>query len=235
MQPVVAYFRVSTERQGRSGLGLDAQRERCAGFAAQNGMAVVEAFTEVETGKGSDALDRRPQLAAALAAAKRQHCVVLVAKLDRLSRDVHFIAGLMVQRVPFLVAELGADVDPFMLHIYAALAEKERRMISERTRAALAMRKQQGALLGNPTNLAEAGRSGAARTAAEAHRFAENVAPVIRQVQNSGVGSLRGVADVLNARGVRTARGGRWAATQVGAVLARTDRTVMNELTGTPP
>ncbi len=221
MQPVVAYFRVSTERQGRSGLGLDAQRERCAAFAAQNGFEVVEAFTEVETGKGSDALDRRPQLAAALAAAKRRRCAVLVAKLDRLSRDVHFIAGLMVQRVPFLVAELGPDVDPFMLHIYAALAEKERRMISERTRAALAARKRQGARLGNPTNLDEAGRAGAVATAMEARRFAENVAPVIRQVQGSGVTSLRGIAAVLDARGIRTARGGRWAATQVRAVLAR--------------
>ena len=141
MQPVVAYFRDSTERQGRSGLGLEAQAERCAAFAAQNGFAVAAAFTEVETGKGSDALDRRPQLAAALAAAKRLRCPVLVAKLDRLSRDVHFIAGLMAQRVPFLVAELGPDVDPFMLHVYAALAEKERRMVSERTRAALAVHK----------------------------------------------------------------------------------------------
>jgi DNA invertase Pin-like site-specific DNA recombinase len=146
---------------------------------------------------------------------------VLVAKLDRLSRDVHFIAGLMVQRVPFLVAELGADVDPFMLHIYAALAEKERRMISDRTRAALAMRKRQGALLGNRTNLAEAQRLGAARTAEGARCFAENVLPIIRQVQTSGVSSLRGIAAVLNARGVRTARGGRWAATQVSGVLGR--------------
>ena len=169
----------------------------------------MEAFTEVETGKGSDALDRRPQLASALAAARRLRCPVLVAKLDRLSRDVHFVAGLMVQRVPFLVAELGADVDPFMLHVYAALAEKERRMISERTRAALAARKRQGARLGNRTNLAEAQRLGAARTAEAARRFAENTAPVIRQVQESGVASLRGIAAVLNARGVHTARGGK--------------------------
>ena len=118
MKPVVAYYRVSTERQGRSGLGLDAQWERCAQFAIQNGLGLVEAYTEIETGKGSDALDRRPQLAAALAAARRHRGPVLVAKLDRLSRDVHFIAGLMAQRVPFVVAELGTDVDPFMLHIY---------------------------------------------------------------------------------------------------------------------
>ena len=130
----------------------------------------------------------------------------------------------MVQRVPFLVAELGPDVDSFMLHIYAALAEKERRMISERTRAALAMRKRQGAILGNRTNLVEAQRLGAARTAEEARRFAENVLPVIQQVQASGISSLRGIAAVLNARGVRTARGGQWAATQVSAVLDRARR-----------
>ena len=152
---------------------------------------------------------------------------MLVAKLDRLSRDVHFIAGLMAQRVPFVVAELGADVDPFMLHIYAALAEKERRMISERTRAALAVRKGQGALLGNRTNLAEAQAVGAARTADGAQRFAENVAPLIQQIRASGVTSLRGVAVVLNTRGVRTARGGRWAATQVGAVLVRAKMAVV--------
>jgi DNA invertase Pin-like site-specific DNA recombinase len=166
------------------------------------------------------------ELAAALAMAKRLRCPVLVAKLDRLSRDVHFVAGLMVQRVPFLVAELGPDVDPFMLHVYAALAEKERRMISERTRAALAARKRQGARLGNRTNLAEAQRLGAARTAEAARRFAANAAPVLREVQASGVLSLRGIAAVLNARGVRTARGGKWAATQVAAVLARTANAV---------
>ena len=138
-------------------------------------------------------------------------------------RLICFVAGLMAQRVPFLVAELGADVDPFMLHVYAALAEKERRMISERTRAAraaLAARKARGARLGNRTNLAAAQALSAARTAEAARRFAANVAPVIREIQNSGVSSLRGVAAALNARGVRTARGGRWAATQVGAVLA---------------
>ena len=218
---VVVYLRVSTERQGRSGLGLDAQRNRCDAFAAQNGMEVAETFTEIETGKGSDALDRRPQLAAALAAARRRRCPVLIAKLDRLSRDVHFISGLMVQRVRFLVAELGTDVDPFMLHIYAALAEKERRMISERTRAALASKKREGAQLGNRTNLASAQALGAARTSQAAQRFAENVSPLIQQVRASGIGSLRGIAGALNARGIRTARGGRWAATQVAAVLRR--------------
>jgi len=111
----------------------------------------------------------------------------------------------MVQRVPFIVAELGTDVGPFMLHIYAALAEKERRMISERTRDALAARKKQGAILGNRTNLAEAQAIDTARTIDGARRFAENVAPIIQQIRTSGVESLRGVAEVLNTRGVRTA------------------------------
>ncbi len=222
-KPVVTYYRVSTERQGRSGLGLEAQCERCSSFATQNELEVVSSFTEVETGKGSDALDRRPQLAAALAAAKRLKCSVLVAKLDRLSRDVHFIAGLMVQRVPFLVAELGPDVDPFMLHIYAALAEKERRMISERTRAALQARKKQGAQLGNRTNLADAQAKGSARVADDALRFAENVMPVIERIRASGITSMRGIAAVLDARGVRTARGGKWKAMQVGTVIRRLD------------
>ena len=97
-------------------------------------------ITKPKPGKGADALERRPQLAAALAAAKAGKCCVVVAKLDRLSRDVAFVAGLMAQRVPFIVAELGRDADPFMLHLYAALAEKERRMISGRTKAALAER-----------------------------------------------------------------------------------------------
>src|ERR1700722_17860365 len=119
--PLIAYLRVSTAAQGKSGLGLEAQREAVQHFAATEGRVIVGEYVEVETGKGADALDRRPQLAAALAAAKLVGGAVLVAKLDRLSRDVAFIAGLMAQRVPFIVAELGLDADPFMLHLYAAL------------------------------------------------------------------------------------------------------------------
>ncbi len=121
MQHAIAYYRVSTARQGRSGLGIEAQRAAVARFAEAEGYKLIAEFTEVETGKGADALDRRPQLAAALAAGKTGKCPVIVAKLDRLSRDVAFIAGLMAQRVPFIVAELGVDADPFMLHLYAAL------------------------------------------------------------------------------------------------------------------
>ena len=217
---IIAYCRVSTARQGRSGLGLDAQREAVARFAAAEGFEITREFVEVETGKGSDALQRRPELAAALAEARRRKCPIAVAKLDRLSRNVHFISGLMEHRVPFLVTELGTDVDPFMLHIYAALAEKERRLISQRTKAALKAAKARGVRLGNP-QLAEAQSVGAARVRAQADRFAATVLPVIREAQSAGATSLRAIADVLNARGVRTARGGKWAATQVRDILRR--------------
>jgi DNA invertase Pin-like site-specific DNA recombinase len=144
---LITYCRVSTKAQGRSGLGLEAQREALARFAAAEDFEIVREFIETETGKGADALDRRPQLAAALAEARRRRCPVAVAKLDRLSRDVHFISGLMAERVPFVVAELGADVDPFILHLFAALAEKERAMIATRTRDALARAKARGVKL----------------------------------------------------------------------------------------
>jgi DNA invertase Pin-like site-specific DNA recombinase len=111
---------------------------------------VLNTFVEVETGKGADALDRRPQLAAALAAAKKHKAAVVVSNLDRLSRDGAFISGLMAQRVPFIVTELGSDVDPFVLHLYAALAEKERALISQRTKAGLAAAKARGTVLGPP-------------------------------------------------------------------------------------
>jgi DNA invertase Pin-like site-specific DNA recombinase len=142
--PVVAYLRVSTSRQGRSGLGIEAQRENIARFAASEGYEVTGEYVEVETGKGADALERRPQLTAALNAARKRRGAVVVAKLDRLSRDVHFISGLMSHKVPFIVTELGADVDPFILHLYAALGEKERNLIASRTKAALAAKKAQG-------------------------------------------------------------------------------------------
>jgi DNA invertase Pin-like site-specific DNA recombinase len=150
----VAYYRVSTKRQGRSGLGLEAQRKAVARFAAQEGLEVLSEFTEVETGKGSDALEQRPHLAAAIEKAQRVGAVVMVAKLDRLSRDVHFISGLMKHRVRFVVTELGVDADPFMLHLYAALAEKERSLIAQRTKDALAAAKARGVKLGSPKGAA---------------------------------------------------------------------------------
>src|SRR5712671_5824360 len=171
METTIVYFRVSTKHQQRSGLGIEAQRAAVKRFAEAEGMQIAAEYVDIETGKGADALDRRPQLAAALAAAKRAKCSVLVSKLDRLSRDVAFIAGLMVQRVPFIVAELGRDADPFILHLYAALAEKERRLISERTKAALAAKKAQGATLGNRASIGQAGEIGRRAQRDEADRF----------------------------------------------------------------
>jgi DNA invertase Pin-like site-specific DNA recombinase len=159
MKPIVAYYRVSTEKQARSGekglgLGLEAQREALERFAQANGLQIVAEFTEIETGKGADALELRPQLASALNMARKRKCSVAVAKLDRLSRDVHFISGLMVHRIPFIVAELGADVDPFMLHIYAALAQKERALISERLRYGSGRRQRKDPLASAHTDAA---------------------------------------------------------------------------------
>ena len=216
MKPIVAYIRVSTARQGRSGLGLEAQRAAIARFCEAEGYEVLAERLEVETGKGADALERRPELAAALAEAKRRKCPVLVAKLDRLSRDVAFIAGLMAQRVPFIVAELGPDADPFMLHIYAALAEKERRLISARTKAALAAARDRGTRLG---------RNGAERLApayrAEAVERARALAPVVAEVRAGGASSLRAIAAGLNMRGIATVQGKPWSAMQVKRVLER--------------
>jgi DNA invertase Pin-like site-specific DNA recombinase len=220
MKPIVAYVRVSTNQQGRSGLGIEAQREALSRFAQSEGLDLAAEFVEVETGKGSDALDRRPQLAAALARARALRCSVAVSKLDRLSRDVHFISGLMTHRVPFVVADLGPDVDPFVLHLFAALAEKERALISGRTKSALAAAKAKGVKLGNPR--IEAARSRAvASLQAEADRAASNVLPIIAEIRKSGATTLRAIAEALNARGVPTPRGGRWHAMSVRNVLAR--------------
>ena len=186
MDRAVAYYRVSTRQQQRSGLGIEAQRAAVQRFAEAENLTIIAEYVEAETGKGADALDRRPQLAAALAAAKTARCCVLVSKLDRLSRDVAFVAGLMAQRVPFIVAELGRDADPFMLHLYAALAEKERRLISERTKAALAIRKASGTKLGNPSNIREAGDSRRASLIEAADEHARSLLPLLRTLRSEG-------------------------------------------------
>ena len=150
MRPAIAYIRVSIAKQGRSGLGLEAQQAALQRFGEAEGFAVAETFVERESGKHGD--DHRPELAKALERARKAKAPIIVAKLDRLSRDVHYVSGLMKHRVPFIVTELGVDTDPFMLHIYAALAEKERRMISERTKAALRAAKARGVVLGGMTS-----------------------------------------------------------------------------------
>jgi DNA invertase Pin-like site-specific DNA recombinase len=216
MRDAIAYARVSTQSQGRSGLGLDAQVAAIDQFAAREGFRIVERFVEVETGKGADALDRRPKLAAALKAARKvdKGCPVICAKLDRLSRDVHFISGLMQHKTPFIVAELGPDVDPFMLHIYASLAEKERRLISERTKAGLAMAKRRGKKLGGRNAQSD-------KHAAEALAFAERMRPVMAELEAL---SANRAAVVLNERGIPTAAGGKWIAVQVVRVRQRLAR-----------
>src|SRR4051812_2283240 len=198
MEAAVAYYRVSTKQQQRSGLGIEAQRATVTRFAEAERLTIVAEFVEIETGKGADALDRRPKLTAALATAKTAKCSVLVSKLDRLSRDVAFVSGLMAQRVPFIVAELGRDADPFMLHLYAALAEKERRLISERTKAALTAKKAQGARLGNPKNLAVAGSIGRQALISGADAFAASLLPLVQALQNSGATTLEALTRALN-------------------------------------
>jgi DNA invertase Pin-like site-specific DNA recombinase len=212
---VISYVRVSTARQGRSGLGLDAQRQALVHFCEREGYCVVHELVEVETGKGMDALDRRPQLAAAIAQARRLKCPILVAKLDRLSRDVAFVAGLMAQRVPFIVAELGADADPFMLHLYAALAEKERRMISERTKAALQAAKARGTKLGR--HVAE---HLSALYKSEAISRARDLAPMLIMMKQRGL-SARSMAVEMNLERIPTAAGGRWHTQTVLRALRR--------------
>jgi DNA invertase Pin-like site-specific DNA recombinase len=203
---IIAYYRVSTISQGRSGLGLEAQRAAVTAFASSEAMQVAHEFVEVETGKGSDALGKRPQLAAALRMAKRLKAPIVVSKLDRLSRDVHFISGLMAQKVPFVVCALGRNVDPFTLHIYAALAERERQMISQRTVAGLAAAKARGVVLGST------GAALAARNAAAAAERDAALRPVLAELAGR---SACAIAAELNARKVPTPRGGSWQAVQV--------------------
>src|SRR6516162_10817859 len=211
MKSAIAYIRVSTQRQGKSGLGLEAQQAALARFAKTEGYSLIETFQEVETAKGDDALERRPQLAAAIKAARKVRAPIVVAKLCRLSRDVHFVSGLMAHKVPFIVTELGADADPFMLHIYAALAEKERRMISERTKAALRAAKARGVVLGGMT-------SKSLEYQRQAGERAEQLRSVFAELSDL---SARKAAETLNARGIPTPEGGKWYATQVIRVRKR--------------
>ncbi|KQT86451.1 recombinase family protein [Methylobacterium sp. Leaf466] len=218
MVAYVEYRRVSTGEQGKSGLGLDAQATTIRAFVQAQAGEIIATFTDVLSG-GDDA---RPELAKAQAFARKHGAWVVVSKLDRLSRKVEFISTLMNRKeARFVVAELGHDVDPFMLHIYAAVAEKERALIASRTRAALAERKAQGVKLGNRTNLREAQSAGNAAWSAAAQARRANVLPIIEQIRGAGITTLAGIARALNARGVTTARGGAWSAVQVSRILDR--------------
>ena len=209
----VAYVRVSTTGQAKSGLGLAAQVAAIKAFAQSEGYKIAGTFEEHESGKGADALDRRPKLAAAIKAAKKAGGPIIVSKLDRLSRDVHFISGLMAHKVPFIVAELGSDVDPFVLHLFAALAQKERALISARTKEGLKVaRDERGAKLGGWTAGSEANKR-------QADELAERMRPTL--VELAHLPSARQIAAELNRRGIKSATGGEWSSKTVGRLQQR--------------
>ena len=209
-------MRVSTDKQGASGLGLEAQRKAVADYLNGGKWALAAEMVEVESGKRSD---NRPELHKALALCKKLKAKLIVAKLDRLARNVHFISGLMQSGVDFVAVDFP-HVNKLTVHILAAVAEHEREMISDRTKAALAAAKARGQKLGGP-KLKEAQRSGQEGNRKAADRFAANVRPIIEGIRASGAVSLRAIAKALNARGVATARGGVWTPVQVTAVLRR--------------
>ena len=211
----VAYFRVSTDRQGKSGLGLDAQRDTVLSYMNGGRWSLVAEFTEIESGKRND----RPELEKALAACKKQKAKLVIAKLDRLSRNLAFIATLMDSGVEFIAVD-NPHANKLTVHILAAVAQHEREIISARTSAALKAAKARGRRLGNP-RLSEARQHAAVAKKESADRYAANVLPVIRDIQRSGIRSLRGVARALAARGIPTARGGAWTPVQVSAILQR--------------
>lgn len=211
----VAYYRVSTDRQGQSGLGLDAQRDAVARHINQ--AELIAEFTEVESGRKND----RIQLAHALSLAKRTKAILVIAKLDRLARNVHFIAGLLESGVPFVCADMP-EADRTFLQMMAVFAEWEARKISERTKAALAQVKAQGRTLGSPTP--QVGSAvGVAKIQAKADAYAERVGPIVRDIiKRSGASTLRDIAGVLTARNIETPRGNtEWHASQVANLLKR--------------
>lgn len=219
MKQAIALTRVSTSEQGKSGLGLASQEAAIRSFAGAEGFEIVELVSEVASGKLG--VDDREGLRTALAKAKKLRCPVIVAKLDRLSRDVAFISGLMSRGVPFIVAELGADVDPFVLHLFAALGEKERKMIGQRTKAALAAKKAQGVVLGNRTNLSEAQAKGQATNASKAAAFAAKMIPAIQKLKADNGWTLDQIAADLNDRNVATFNGGAWSKSTISRLLAK--------------
>jgi DNA invertase Pin-like site-specific DNA recombinase len=217
----VCYYRVSTQRQGRSGLGLEAQQTAVRDYLNGGDWRIVAEFTEVESGKRKD----RPKLAEALAACRVYGGKLIIAKLDRLARNVAFTSSLMESGVDFEAVDFP-QANRLTIHIMAAVAEHESKAISERTTAALAAAKKRGTKLGGyrggPTLSVKARKAGSDATAAKAAARAADLAPIIAELQAAGATTLRGIADGLNARRIPTARGdGSWSAVQVARVLAR--------------
>jgi len=209
----IAYYRVSTERQGKSGLGLDAQRTAVMGYLNGGGWRLLGEFTEVETGKGRNALARRPQLRAALEACRKQKATLLIAKLDRLARNVHFVSGLMESGVEFVAADMPM-ANRLTVHILAAVAEHEREMISQRTKAALAAATVRGVELGRYGKTVLATRNRAA-----AVKRARDLLPILAELGACGITNTRAIAQALNDRGVLTPAGKHWHQTSVVRAL----------------
>lgn len=215
----VAYYRVSTAKQGSSGLGLEAQRQAVRDFLNGGAWQLVAEFTEVESGKRDD----RPELARAVAASRLYGAKLVIAKLDRLSRDVHFLTGLEKAGVQFVAADMP-EANEMVVHIMAVVAQAERKMISARTKAALAAAKARGTKLGGHRGvvpLAEHGAAGRARQSARAVARAADLSPILAELRAAGVTSLGGLARALNDRGIPAARGKDWSPMQVSRVLAR--------------
>lgn len=208
MNRYVAYYRVSTAIQGRSGLGLAAQRSKIEAFLSGDDEVVAE-FVEIQSGKS----DSREQLWQAIAHAKKHGAKILIAKLDRFSRKVSFIAGIMEQGIGLVVAEMPHASD-FQLHIFAALAQEERRLISERTRAALAEAKKRGIVLGKHALVLKAQRQW------QALEHARSMEALLKPMMAAGV-SYNAMADRLNCAGILSAKGGRFTAQTVKNMIKR--------------
>ncbi|MGF6239770.1 DNA invertase Pin-like site-specific DNA recombinase [Paraburkholderia sp. GAS38] len=215
----VTYFRVSTQRQGQSGLGLEAQKETVANYLKGSDCEVIAEFQEVETGKGSNALVKRPQLALALALCKKTGARLLIAKLDRLARNVHFISGLMESKIKFVACDLP-EANELTLHVLSAFAEFETKRISERTRDSLRAAKARGVVLGaaGPINL----KPNIEARQKAADEYALSLAPVINGFRAQNM-SQRKMVEALNKLGIRAPRGGLFVKTQLVQVLRRLD------------
>jgi DNA invertase Pin-like site-specific DNA recombinase len=219
----VAYFRVSTDRQGKSGLGLQAQQASVMTWLNGGRWDLLGKFVEQESGKRHD---NRPQLLAALEMCRRQRATLVIAKLDRLTRNAAFLGNLLESGVRFVAVD-NPNATPLTVRILAAVAQEEREQISKRTKAALAAKKARGGKLGfaNPNrsglSAASAAARRGARLSAEAHLFAANTLPLVETIRSAGVQTLSGIANALNARGIPSARRGRWYASSVRNLLAR--------------
>ena len=213
-RPYIAYYRVSTDRQGRSGLGLDAQKQAVDTFIQGRG-ELLDSFTEVESGKKND----RPELTTALASCRTHKAILIIAKLDRLARNVHFISGLIESGVEFIAVDMP-EANRLTIHILAAVAEHERDMISQRTKVALQAAKARGKKLGSPAPH-HGSVIGVQVLKDKAEQFRQAMRPIIEGLQAQGITGYRPLAKALNERNIPTANGKKWYAATVKNILCR--------------